>query len=268
MAQRVPEYACVPLTAFLQYVESSCQLVDASKRSLSLASGVSDLFEAIAEPLRQAIPSGWDDAKHQAALKKAKETAAFAATESQQGFPFLHGFLIVGIWGALEATVEDLVVALLSNEPSLLQNERFSKIKIPPADYEFLEKEDRMRLIVSEAERSLRSAQRKGVDAFESLLECVGLSGPVSDEIRETFWEMNHVRNVIVHRRSCADRRFVNACPWLAIKIGEHVTVNESTFDRYASSLALYAKGLIYRLADRYGVAMSESAPSALPADL
>jgi hypothetical protein len=78
---------------------------------------------------------------------------------------------------------------------------------------------------------------------------------------------MNHLRNVIVHRRSLADRTFVNACPWLNSKIGERVRVNSETMKVYATMLSGYALDMVYRLTTRYGVPMPprEDPPSSPP---
>ncbi len=238
MAERVPAYAMVPLKAFLAYLQASLQSLDLSIRGISALTDMPSLADALATPMREALKETWSEDKHQARMAAANVAAAFAEIESKAGFPFMHEFALVGLWGAIEATVEDLIVALLLNEPSLLQREQFAKIKISLAEYELLDKEERMRFLVIELQRTLRTGQRQGVASFESLLECVGLSGQVSDAARKSFWEMNHLRNVIVHRRSLADRTFVNACPWLNAKIGERVRVNAYTMKEHATMLS------------------------------
>jgi hypothetical protein len=257
MAQRVPEYAMTPLKAFLKYLDSSLRLLNISVRGMSLLIQLPAFGEAIAVPLREALPEQWKEEEHQARMVDAKQTASFAANESKAGFPFIHEFVLVGLWGATEAMVQDLIVGLLLNEPALLQNEQFERIKISLADYEPLDKEERMRFLVTELQRTQRTGQRQGINAFEPLLECVGLSGEASEAARKSFWEMNHLRNVIVHHRSLVDRHFANACPWIDIKIGERVCVNEEKLAEYTTMLSGYGVDIVYRLAKRYGVDMS-----------
>jgi hypothetical protein len=140
------------------------------------------------------------------------------------------------------------------NEPELLQKEAFAKVKIPLADFEVLEKEERMRLLVEEIDRSQNLGRKHGVERFEGLLERFDLSGSVNAEIKRDVWEMNHVRNVLVHRRSLADRRLVQACPWMGLKVGSKVVITHKALYRYAHALYLYVINIHYRLGDKYGV--------------
>jgi hypothetical protein len=212
------------------------------------------MVEAVGKATRG--DADWDQVAHQAYMDRAKNDADFATKESDAGFPLLHEFTLVGTWGAFEAAIEDLIVALLSNEPELLRVDPFAKLRISVLDFETLDKEDRMRLLLRELQRTLRSDQRQGVNAFESVLSTVGLSGKVEAEDREGIWEMNHARNVIVHRRSCIDRTFVDACPRLGFKIGDRLLINDQILRRYLNSLGGYATEIIYRIGARYGVDM------------
>jgi hypothetical protein len=60
------------------------------------------------------------------------------------------------VWGAFEAAVEDTVVNLLMNESDFLQNEAFAKVRVPLAEFEALENEERMRRLVDEVGRGCR----------------------------------------------------------------------------------------------------------------
>jgi hypothetical protein len=231
-------------------------LLHVSMRAISMTRGMPKMVVALAK-LRSSVPD-WDEEDHKAELQRAKSDAEFAAKECDTGFPLLHEFTLVGLWGALEAAIEDLIIGILSNEPEFLRAEPFAKIRIPLADFETLDKEDRMRVLLRDLQRTLRSDQRQGVTGFEAILDAVGLSGEIKDEVREGIWEMHHVRNVIVHRRSCVDRIFVAACPKLGVKIGDRIPLTHELFTRYVNSLAGYAVEIIYRLGDRYGVDMGE----------
>jgi hypothetical protein len=218
------------------------------------------MVEAVAHASR--ADADWDEESHKASLERARKAAEFAAKECDTGFPLLHDFTLVGMWGAFEAAIEDVIVAILSNEPALLRADPFAKIRIPLAEFEALEKEDRMRILLRELQRTLRSDQRQGVTGFEAILGAVGLSGEIKDAVKESIWEMNHARNVIVHRRSCVDRTFVAACPKLGVRIGDRIPINHDLLGRYVSSLAAYATEIIYRIGTRYGVEMGPRSES------
>jgi len=195
-----------------------------------------------------------DEETQRATLERAKSDSAFATKECEMGFPLLHEFTLVGIWGALEAAIEDLIVAILCNEPEFLSADPFAKVRVPMADFETLDKEDRMRLLFKEVQRSLRSDQKQGVNRFESQLDAIGLSGEIRAETKENIWEMHHFRNVIVHRRSCADRSFITACPKFNLKVGERISITHQMLGHYTDCLGEYVLAVIRRLAGRYGL--------------
>jgi hypothetical protein len=74
-----------------------------------------------------------------------------------------------------------------------------------------------MRVLLFELERNVIGKQ--GVDCFDSLLGTFGLSGPVDKPIKAAIYEMQHVRNGVVHCGGRADRHF--ACGPGRSSIGE-----------------------------------------------
>lgn len=160
-------------------------------------------------------------------------------------------------WGAFDAAIEDLCVGMLMAEPDLLRNETFTKLKIPLAQFETLDKSERMRLLVNEVQRAQGIAAKRGVAVFESLLHVFGLDGNLPDEVGKSVWEMHCIRNVIVHRMSLADRRLVDSCPWLGLKINDKVVMTHAAFNRYGLALCSYAYAIIHRIGNKYGADMS-----------
>lgn len=122
------------------------------------------------------------------------------------------------------------------------------RIKITLAEFEILENDERMRLLINELERSLRSQFKDGVSRFEAILSVFGFSGAVDDDTRKNIYEMFHIRNIIVHRASIADRKFVRACPWLGYSIGDSVKVSHEDWGRYLAAVADYSACLIERV--------------------
>ena len=157
----------------------------------------------------------------------------------------------MGLWAGLEVVIEDTMVSLLINEPEHLESQEFSKIKVPLAEFETMEKEERMRFLVTEVQRNLGAGRRHGVDGFEKVLEVVGLGGTVDDETKKAIRELHGLRNVIVHRDSRADRKLVEACPWLGLHPGDRVTVAIDTVRRYDTAVAQYASTLADRIIER-----------------
>ena len=201
--ESVPRYVANPLQGFLDYLKESMRLLHMSMRGIGMIRCVPNTLTVLGEHAYSENPS--DDPvrrkeEFHKGLKEAEALAKFAEKECDDGFPLLHAHTLVGAWSAMENAIEDALVGTLMNEPTLLQAEAFSKIRIPLTEFEVLEKDERMRFLVEELERGQGLGKKQGVDGFEMLLEHVTLGGPVDAEIKKTLWEIYHVRNVIVHR--------------------------------------------------------------------
>ena len=255
MPDSLPEYASAPLRRFIDSCEDHSRLLHMSMSGIGFLTKRPEALKVLYEPWSGAAPISEAQAKeNEQTLQQAVEEAEFAKKECEAGFPLLHAHSLVGTWGALEAAVEDMLVGILVNEPSVLQRDEFAKVKVPLADFEILDKEERMRLVLTEATRNQGIGRRQGVDVFEHTLMMFDLSGPVEGDVKKSILEMHHLRNVIVHRASYADRRLVQNCPWLGLKTGENVCVSHNDLGRYRSVLLEYVVTLARRLCTRYGV--------------
>lgn len=192
--------------------------------------------------------------KHQLSMAEIRARAEFAKNEAQRGHPTLHAHALIAQWAALETSVEDLCVAFLVNKPDFLKKDIFAKAKVPLAEFQLLDKEERSRFLLGEVERQ-GAARRYGVDRFETLLEPFELSGPVGDDIKKSLYACHHVRNVLVHRGSIADRRIVEACPWLGLRIGDRLMVTQQTHHEYSHDLWRYLLIIAQRVRNVFDIA-------------
>jgi len=173
----------------------------------------------------------------------------------RRDFQLLRASAIVALWGALEVAIEDFLIAWMLNNPSALRIEALQKTKIALAEYEVLDREDRMRVLFRELERSVIGKQ--GVDCFEPMLQIFGLSGPVEAEPKKAINELQHVRNVMVHRGGRADRRFVEACHDWKARVGEPLKLSGKHCSQYRRAVAEYVLTVAERVATRLGVTAS-----------
>jgi hypothetical protein len=149
-------------------------------------------------------------------------------------------------------------VAILCEEPERLQQEPLSKVRITISEFESLDKEQRMRLLIDELQRATGSGQKHGAEKFEVILDRFGLAGPIDPDVKKDMRELQHVRNVIVHRASRADRRLVEACPWMDLKIGDAVKIRHDDFMRYYAALEDYLGLVVLRLGLAYDIDYSD----------
>ena len=233
-------------------LQMSIQGISQLAKSAPLAEALSDLEKLYTA---QGEAGRWE----QVDVEEAKLVAGFAQKELDRGFPILHAHSIVSLWGVLEAFVEDLVIAYLNARPSLLDSPNLSNIKIALAEYEQLEKVERLRYLLAEFARTSKADLKQGVSRFEILLDVVGLSGAVEDDVKHSIFELGQVRNVIVHRGGIADRRVATSCPWLHLAIGETVIITHSMYTRHRKAIDQYLAKLVERIVIAERVAGEQS---------
>jgi hypothetical protein len=180
-------------------------------------------------------------------LESAETETKFARQEIKKEFPLLHAHALVSIWSAMEALFEDVLVGHIIHKPETLKEDIFQKIRIPLATYEQLNQEDKARLLVNELQRSLSSDQRLGLECFEALLRVVGLAGEVKTKIRRDIFELQQLRHSIVHRASLADRKLLEACPWLKLKSGDRIRISNKQYRRLVDAAGKYVIAVIKR---------------------
>ncbi len=250
MADKIPDYAFNPLRRCLDSIFIANRLLHLSVNGLQIISNRPQMVQRLIDLTVQAGQEV--TAELNSDLENATADAAFTRSERDNDFPYLHAYTLVSQWGALEAGIEDMLVGILVNEPRLLEKDDFAKAKIPLSKYELLDKEERMRLLLSDVQRTQSSGIAQGVNTFENVLQVFDLSGSVEEGLRTGLWEMNHVRNVVVHRDSRADLRLIQACPSVNLKVGDRVFVTHERYSYYANALIDYIRLVICRLGKRY----------------
>jgi hypothetical protein len=195
-------------------------------------------------------------------LNRAKTQAKLAESEIERDHPLLHSHAVMGMWGALEAMVEDLTISWIEHNPSVLNEPKIAKIRIPLVEFQAMEQQDRLRFVVSELQRELGTELKSGATKFETLLSILGLGGPVDKRLRDIIFETQNLRNIFAHRGGIADRRFITNCPQFQYGVGDAVTVDSDHFDRIFYGLLMYVTVVINRCRTIDGLSpITEEAP-------
>jgi hypothetical protein len=188
------------------------------------------------------------------ALADAQRIEDFAKEQAKQGFRLLYYMATVQTWSISEAMVHDFAVEWLTTLDVSQYPERFSELHGPLIEFIKAAPDDRAEYLVGELERQLGVSLKPGVSRFEAVLDSVGLGGRVAQSVRKSLLELQQMRNVIVHRRGRADRRFIEACPWVPCTIGEPIDLSEKEFRRYWLAASWY----LLELDRRHGVKVGE----------
>lgn len=220
---------------FATYADEIETLVHLHMSAVSRLIGIPEFLKALYEP---------DDSEW---MISANSEAKRAQDEVSKGFPLLHAHSLLGLWSALEALMEDVAVAWFTDKPETLQRPDFSKIRVPIVEFRSLSIEDQMSYLISEMQRDLKSDLRLGVGRFERLLDAIGMGGSTPKEVGKAIYEAQQVRNVIAHRGGIADKKLVEACPWLSLTSGQAVTVSHKRFMYYLKATHIYVLGLVNR---------------------
>lgn len=186
------------------------------------------------------------------AIEESRKLAELAKNEIDNDFPLLHAHAIVGVWGALEACIDDLIVSVLIHDGDARSDEVFAKVKVSITELEDLDSEERMRIVLEEVKRLLRAEQRIGINTFETILARVDLSGDVLEETRRDMLELQQLRHVFVHPGGVADRKLLRHCPWLNVTPGTRIMPKRKDLERLTSAAVDYAIAVGKRVSKKY----------------
>ena len=85
------------------------------------------------------------------------EPSPLAERELSSGFPLLHERVIVSLWTILEATIKTFLARWLQHYPGAMNAETVRQVKVPIADFDAMDNEERTYWIVPKVTRLLGS---------------------------------------------------------------------------------------------------------------
>lgn len=181
-----------------------------------------------------------EDSDVQLTEKHLKEIQSVLNYEASNGFPYLYSQATISLYTNLEAAIRDLVQNFFWYETILKQIKQFQVVKISYNDFIKLTSEERIFFLFDFYENSVAAGLKYGIERFESLLRPIGLSGEIDKSISNAIYELGQVRNNLVHNNGVVDKRLIEACPWLNLKIGERNSINVDKFENYRTNVMEY----------------------------
>jgi hypothetical protein len=254
----MPDWAKRTFADFLDDTQALYEVLHLCVQGISVATRMPALVRAL-----RSDPTDYQEGEIAGAARLAKLTspeidaaeyrAALAQREVDNGFNTVHSQGVLSLWSALEDLVKTFVARWLAEIPETRREPPWSDLRIKLGEYEQLDEDQKGYYLVDLAEQNTGAAFRRGVNRFECLLEKLGLSGPVSDEIAKLVFEMQQVRNVIAHRRGVADKRFCESCPTYGVTVGKKVIVSHDKYSAYIGATHGYVGELIFRTGEKFG---------------
>ena len=154
-----------------------------------------------------------------------------------------HTSGIVFLWASLEVAVEDTAVLILLRDPSTIRTLAELGLKLPAKLSTPLTEVDARR-IFSRFER-LGPGSRTVSEAYCQMLETLGLSLAVDQEVHDKLTELNYVRNCILHRGGVVDDRVTREAPKLGVAPGDALHIGQSSYLDYYDAVGKFAVALI-----------------------
>lgn len=249
---RIPPWIAKYFEESYDSLDRLMQVIHLSRRSIA---GVSAMPR-----LKRAIAAVSGKVREEAEIERVEKDAELAKSEIANGFPVLHTLAVVALWSWLEHTIKGLLVEHISRNRKSLVRGAFSKLKIKLGDYVVLTKREQASYVVDLLEQEASSISKRGINRFEVLLESLNLTGVTPATTSKHIFELQQIRNAIVHQNGHCDRRLRSNCPWLKLKVGSQIKVNAAQLALYEIAVSDYALEVLYRIGDEHGVDL-RSAP-------
>ncbi len=237
----LPDWATERFKDFLDHWYKNEEFLRLSQIGLNMIKTTPSILEGLLSSIEEGRPHVSDD------MEDMRWDAELARAELERGFPGLYAQFITHIWGSFEELIRSLLAAWLRHGAPATTWDQIRNLKIHVDDANSLD-EDGSFFIINSLEYKLGTRKRPGIGRFDALLGIFGASPKVEDDTRKALLELYYVRNILVHKRGLADRRFVEGCPWLGVSVGELVEVNEERAVHFCRALGEYITSLIHEL--------------------
>lgn len=245
----LPDWTRAPFHEFLEHHKNLTRVLHLAIAGIQMMRQRHEILVAIDKAMERFDGSGPESEELQVAAAQRE----LAQSEIDNDFPLLHEQATVAMWGSLEALIRGFLASWLQNNPEAWRAEGLKKLKVRLGEYETLDPSVRCLWVVDLLDNEISGPLRTGVTRFECLLHQFGLDGSVDETQSRSLFELSQVRNAIVHNRGRADRRLIESCPWLDLKLGDKVRVSHQMWTGHSAAVAQYVLELIQRVRVRMG---------------
>lgn len=234
--------AGLPVRDFLLYVTANKSLINTVQDSSTFSLHVSSVMEA-----------SWHDPQEKFQDSSVGKMSQSTKREIENGFPLLYANTLIGLWGALEACIDDLCLLWLQCLDREDLGEALGNSRARVGEYLSLDDGDRWLWILMQLQKSDGASLRAGVGQFESVLKPLGILPEVEGGVRTTLFRIKAMRNLYAHRAGRADEKFLRDWPEHPARVGETVYPTEQQFLAAHTAMVLYVEGVHDRILEELG---------------
>jgi hypothetical protein len=225
------------------YLGEEIKLASLNERGLVVLTGFPVYLATIERLIGNLLAE--DDRHHlQQFTLLASDDAKFAREEVARGFPVLLAHSTVSIWCAVETMLDDLLAASILNIPNAL-NLITTKHALPRFATITANESEAMELVRAWA-RSLKSTDI--IDRYNAMLGIFDFDVKLDDHQKQTLAELNEVRNLILHRKSIVDKKFVKKISGTNCVIGQQYIIDREKFLSFYDAASAFTIRLLDRV--------------------
>jgi len=254
--KKFPKWAKDLLVRLEDHTQQAFRLLQLSITGISGLAGLPEFLEALtdaAPPSDAVLPQ-----EAQEGTDWLQNKAQLARSELHSGFPLLSAQATISLWADLENGLRTFLAAWLRHEDTAKTIDPIQKLKVSLGEYEAMDPDERCLYTIDRLELEMAPHNRPGIDRFEALFKAFGFETTLDERLKRDLRELYSVRNLLVHRRGIADRRFIQSCPWLGLSVGKQITMTPDAYFKYHHAVTVYLHEIIVRVSARFGFSRSD----------
>jgi hypothetical protein len=238
MPQHPDTWLVGPAGSCISLVAEETRIASLLQTSIIALANQQPLLDAVRRQLRRA--RGSQDAINQL-IARQQTVGQWARDLIRDDFHPINAHGIIGLWVAIEVTVEDTAVLILTRDVHALPKVSSLGVRVPQTTP--LSESDARRVY-----RRLESHTREGrsvIDGYSYMLSVLDVTCSVSHDVSTVLSELNYVRNCILHRGGRVDERAAVEAPALNLALGSPILVDSKRYKKYFNAVAEFAQALL-----------------------
>jgi hypothetical protein len=150
-----------------------------------------------------------------------------------------HHFILT-LHSQVESLLFEVLREHLASDAALIGSKLVGDVQISLRDFTRMTEEERLDHLTEEILHELQKGGKRGVSRLTSVFEFLGFSFPIEQRWRDSFYELQVLRNLIAHRGGEVDRQAIRDWPELSEQFGRPVEIGGEQIDRFQKIILEY----------------------------